>query len=197
MTNTKQYTNAALEFTGAFNQKRYRFVSDVPAKIIDLRVALIEEEEAEYTSALAAQDKLEALDGLCDLTYVVAGTMVVCGISAAPFSAAANLYHPPTISTLIDTFISELQLAIPCHKRATKYANDLLQALDRIGYPTLPQAYHVVHANNMAKLWSFPPTDPTLLTTRYKDRFLVKNAQGKVIKPPNHKRPDLSQFLLT
>ena len=192
--NTKTYYAAVSEFTKAFAQRRFRFVSDVPTKVLELRISLIEEEEAELQKGIREDSKVEILDGLCDLVYVVVGTMIVCGISAEPFSATTK-HDYNQIWKSIDALVSELRLGIPCHKRSTRYANDLLQALDRAGYPNLPKAFQVVHQNNMGKLWSHKPEDKTLLVTHYQDKFLVKNSQGKVIKPPGYTRPDLTPFI--
>lgn len=54
---------------------------EVPNKdIIDLRLALMEEELDELTRALYKRDLLGVADGLADLLYVVYGTAVSCGI---------------------------------------------------------------------------------------------------------------------
>jgi predicted HAD superfamily Cof-like phosphohydrolase len=51
----------------------------------DLRAALIEEESTETTMAIRRHDFLAAIDGLCDVLYVVYGTAVSFGIDLEPF----------------------------------------------------------------------------------------------------------------
>lgn len=51
----------------------------------DLRVALIREEAAEAVAAIESGDLVEAIDGLCDLLYVVYGTAVSFGVDLEPY----------------------------------------------------------------------------------------------------------------
>ncbi len=51
----------------------------------DLRANLIEEEARETVEAIRRGDLTEAIDGLCDLLYVVFGTAVAFGIDAQYF----------------------------------------------------------------------------------------------------------------
>jgi len=56
----------------------------------DLRAALIEEEAAETCAAIRAGDLVKAIDGLCDLIYVVVGTALEFGIDLEPFFAEVH-----------------------------------------------------------------------------------------------------------
>lgn len=51
----------------------------------DLRASLIEEEARETVEAIRAGDLVEAVDGLCDLLYVIYGAAVSFGIDLDPF----------------------------------------------------------------------------------------------------------------
>ena len=53
---------------------------DIAHGIRRLRMSLIVEESAELISAMLRNDRIEILDGLCDLEYVVYGTGVSFGI---------------------------------------------------------------------------------------------------------------------
>jgi hypothetical protein len=196
-TNTRHYYNCVKEFTESFGQRRYQFASQLPTPICELRISLIEEEEKEYLAGIAANNRLEMLDGVCDLIYVIAGTAVVCGIKPEPFTATepSNLY---TLERSIDALINELGTVVPCSKRVTRYSNDALQACDGRGIEhgfKLRDAFDVVHANNMDKLWTEPPSDQSLIVHPVRGKYLVKNKTGKVIKPPNHRKPDLFMFI--
>jgi predicted HAD superfamily Cof-like phosphohydrolase len=60
----------------------------------ELRAELIWEEADETYTAIYGGDLVAAIDGLCDLLYVVYGTAVEFGVDLAPFFAevhAANL----------------------------------------------------------------------------------------------------------
>lgn len=50
-----------------------------------LRLGLIFEECEELREAIERDDLVEAIDGACDLIYVVLGTMVSAGVDLAPF----------------------------------------------------------------------------------------------------------------
>lgn len=51
----------------------------------ELRASLIEEEAKETVDALRSGNLVEAIDGMCDLLYVVFGTAVTCGLDLEPF----------------------------------------------------------------------------------------------------------------
>jgi predicted HAD superfamily Cof-like phosphohydrolase len=50
-----------------------------------LRAALIREEAAEAVAAIESGNLVEAIDGLCDLLYVVYGAAVSFGVDLEPF----------------------------------------------------------------------------------------------------------------
>lgn len=51
----------------------------------ELRAALIEEEARETCEAIRRGDLVEAIDGMCDVMYVVLGTAIEFGVDLAPF----------------------------------------------------------------------------------------------------------------
>lgn len=51
----------------------------------ELRCQLIQEEVAETLQAIQENDLVEAIDGLCDVLYVVIGTAVAFGVDIEPF----------------------------------------------------------------------------------------------------------------
>ena len=57
----------------------------------ELRAKLIEEEAKETADAIRANDLVEAIDGMCDLLYVVFGTAVEFGIDIQPFFDEVHL----------------------------------------------------------------------------------------------------------
>jgi len=195
MTNTETYFYLVKEFMKAFDQRCYRFTSDVPDKTLKLRADLIDEEDKEYDEARNKGDKIGILDALCDLAYVTAGTMITCGLMPIPYSAKTNktlVSMDPEASYTIE----ECRLGIPCHKRMYRYSNRLLAKIDDLGYAmNLIEAFKVVHENNMSKLWTARPDDKELIVIPKGQKFLVKNKNGKVVKPPCHVPPDLSRFI--
>ena len=198
MTNTQLYYSLVKEFHTQFAVKSFSAPSKVPPKVADSRIRLIEEEEREYNVALAAKNKLETLDGLCDLCYVVAGSMHVFGIQPIPYSA----HSPQTATTIIrevTAVVDELGLTMPCIKRLTRHTNELIQLIDDIGLSIatdFPAAYQAVHENNMEKLWPRRPENPELIIAPARNgKYLVRDKNLKIIKPPDHKKVDLTPFV--
>lgn len=58
---------------------------NVDRKVLLLRARLILEELGETAQALHEDKELEFIDGLCDLSYVVLGTAVTCGVLLPDF----------------------------------------------------------------------------------------------------------------
>lgn len=200
MSNTETYCALVSTFIRTFEQKCYRFTSDVPDSVLTLRAKLVDEELTEYNEALRALDKLEMLDALCDLTYVVAGTLLVCGLKPIPHTSNGTNYKliwavEPHISNIVD----ECSQTLPCHKRMFRWCTNALIALDNVGYKLhMYEAFQKVHTNNMLKLWRKPPFDDINLTATQKGprAWLVRNKYGKIIKPLNHPKVDLREFIV-
>ena len=69
-----------------FHRKFDQTIGDTPALNDSMfRADLIEEEAKETVDNLRAGNLIEAIDGMCDLLYVVYGTAVTMGIDLEPF----------------------------------------------------------------------------------------------------------------
>ncbi len=195
MTNTEYYFIAVKQFMTTFDQRMYRFTSDVPETVLDLRASLIEEELLEYEEALRINNRLELLDGLCDLVYVVAGTIAACGLTVVPFTNTKD-NKEYSVEPYVSNVVEECQKPVPCHKRMYRVANECLGRLETIGTKMrLAEAFNEVHRNNMEKLWKEKPSDANLIAIAKGNKWYVRNKQGKIVKPVNHPRPNLAKFL--
>ena len=67
-----------------------------------LRLNLIKEELQELEEALEARNKVEVLDALCDLLYVVLGAVIALGY-AKIFNQAFNRVHVSNLSKACDS----------------------------------------------------------------------------------------------
>lgn len=197
MTNTQLYYASVAQFMRTFNQKCYTATSKTPESVRHFRGDLIEEEYNEYRAGCKSDNRLEMLDGLCDLVYVAAGTLLTFGLQVIPYSAKAPIIENHLEAEALNA-IDECYQPIPCHKRCYAAMNKLLIRADQIGKKfNLPEAFRVVHENNMDKLWKSMPTgDGLIAIPKGEKKWLVKNSEGKVIKPPNHPRPDLKKFIV-
>lgn len=69
-----------------FHQAMDQTIGDSPQiRDSELRANLIEEEAAETVEAIRRGDMVEAIDGMCDLLYVVYGTAVAFGVDIQHF----------------------------------------------------------------------------------------------------------------
>lgn len=66
-----------------------------------VRLHLLQEELSELAHGLAANDIIECLDALCDLRYVLDGTVLALGL-AGTFSEAFDEVHSSNMSKLDD-----------------------------------------------------------------------------------------------
>lgn len=60
---------------------------------IDLRVKLIQEEAAELCAAMKTRNEVEAMDGICDLLYVVFGAALDMGFEAVLENAFREVHR--------------------------------------------------------------------------------------------------------
>lgn len=194
----KNYAQAVSQFNAAFEVKEYEQLVNVPERVFKLRAALIEEELKEYEKALEEKNRLEQLDGLVDIIYVVTGAAVICGIAVPPKHYDGSLAQQHEVGDC-DWVVEELRSETPCIKRLTPYVAWALYGLEHTGAREgfkIPEAFNAVHKNNMAKLWDEKPKDPELVyALRPYNKWLVKNKAGKVIKPPGHTKVDLRAFI--
>lgn len=87
-----------------FHEKAGAAIANAPVKVVwpeilNLRIALIEEELGELHQAMRAHDAVEIADAIGDLLYVVLGTAVSCGIDIEPIFEEI---HRSNMSKFID-----------------------------------------------------------------------------------------------
>lgn len=116
------------EFYVAFNQEKYINNKDITQDRLDLREKLLFEEINEYIKAFNKFDKVEMLDGLCDVIYIGVGTYLELYGYDETFNKFNNPYTPLVL--------------------LVGYLFDLLN-INRI---TFNKAFKEVHKSNMSKL---------------------------------------------
>ncbi len=194
---TKEMTDMVREFMKVFDQSIYPTVQQTPCEVALLRSNLITEEAKEYSRAPWKSE--EELDAICDLLYVVIGTNITMSVPVIPILAVTvpvskkiNLWNN------VLNITQDLDCRFPCANIQFKELNDLTKLLIAIatgtGYKLLP-AFTAVHAKNMSKLWQHPPEGKDLIIVPKGTRWLVKRADGKVVKPPTFTPPDLKAYL--
>lgn len=185
-------------FMEAYEQPCYAAPERTPPETALLRGTLIEEEIREYDRA--PYNSIEELDGLCDVLYVVIGSNIAMGVPLQPPVGETQKWLPMKrrLYPMAIKCIQDLYCRFPCMKTQTAELNRIISAAVNIGVAAgynLASAFQAVHNSNMAKLWPEPPTDRTLRWKRTKYGILVKDINGKVIKPANFIPPDLTPFM--
>jgi len=190
---TNIYYQSVSEFMRTFDQHTYPTTLKTPAKLLQFRGDLIDEEYLEYLKAQKFDNLTEQLDGLCDLIYVTAGTLITCGLQCVPISTGR------TLASLVNDCVDECYQPRPCHQRLYEACNMLITRIEAEakGKFDLLGAFKTVHENNMEKLWPHNPEKPGFVVTKKGDRWLVKNLEGKVIKSAGHTKPNLAPFILS
>lgn len=188
------------EFALAFGQT----VLDKPGypghEVALLRLQLIQEELSELTHAFAAGDLVKALDGLCDLQYVLDGTYLAFGLAdmKKDIPRQGTTTDKPTFPSLSNRIeliarcqmelagISLGMVAYVDHDLLVDSLNNFQRALNDCFlycgcYHIKNNAVVEVHRSNMTKLG--PDGKPII------------NAAGRVMKPEGYSKPDLERFL--
>jgi hypothetical protein len=172
-----------------------------------LQSTLVTEEFAEFTQSRQRVDKLDAL---CDLAYVIAGGFIACGYRGRELENCENIHDRPFIAVIPDA-AKRLRDA-SCEGGCLRDVGSALFVVCRtgrrlFGAGTFLNAFLAVHDNNMAKLWTaeqydreFNAAEMTAVKVSISqgslpDRWLVKRkSDGKVIKPSDFVKVDLTAF---
>jgi len=162
----------------------------------ELRIALHNEELGELRQAIADNNKVEILDGLCDLVYISCGTMLYF-----ENKSNAKVYGIPEYS-LVYTSINELICsAIDYPLNSICNCNICIEIAKCYNLP-LDWAFAQVHYNNMKKVWTKEQVEALPADCLYaikqlgENEYAVKSQQGKLLKPPGHAKPDLDPMNL-
>lgn len=184
----------------------------VPKKFSDLRAKLIAEELTELNHALDGDDRREILDGILDVIYVTAGTCVVLGVPKFEPQAAYDevLKQLPTIKGELSVLRAQAAIYLTTNAQqfsytaAKDYLNNLYQFcvfLARELGLEIDDNFLAVHNNNMAKVWPLldankfvdsKADDGYTLEELPNGMAIVRDGGGKVVKPRNHPKPELS-----
>lgn len=75
------YCAIVYDFQARFGQAYYGPIREMPASVASLRKKLLLEELTELITAIDAGDAEEVLDALCDMQYVLSGTINALGMT--------------------------------------------------------------------------------------------------------------------
>ena len=154
-----------------------------------LRMALFEEEYQEFHTAFQHSDKVEQVDAICDMLYILHGTLL-------EFGSVTCLYdtkYDKEISNDIDRFITCLRLF------STGNINE---------EPLIRQAFSEVHRSNMSKFF-VEGRDEFTVSSLYdeasnnnwcfrnptKGVWYFEDSSGKLRKPNKYSPPDIKSIV--
>lgn len=164
---------------------------------------LISEEFIELTEATT---RIDRLDAMCDLLYVAQGAVLSVGLRGDAYKTFG--INKPLTKAVTDA-VFQLRKTSPCQAGCRNDTTSLAVTMLRAGNAMFtPEkfigAFTAVHENNMAKLWTEDdlkhlPADctqkPKVLGLN-NVRFLVRRKEdGKIMKPPQHKKVDLTPYV--
>jgi len=196
---TQQMSADVREFMIAFDQPFFPTAEATPCEVSTLRSSLIKEEEREFNAAPV--HSVDELDAICDLLYVTVGTALTVGVDIAEYrSGQLALSYPAkqSIWNVVLPVTQDLDSRFPCTRIQQAGLNAIVRRMIDVGALMgykMREAFAEVHRSNMTKLHNGPHPETFYKCTKKGDKWLVKRADGKVVKPATFQPPNLLPYL--
>lgn len=148
-TETMDYQGMVAEFMKASGQVVNTVPTEMTTELAQLRYNLYIEEVQELKAAVEANDRVEQLDALVDITYILCGTANTIG---RPLNDAVGevykdrvhwLYGMYTIDDMLSKSVGEIYSSTLCIGRAKAWLGFTQE--------TFNEAFRRVHVSNMSK----------------------------------------------
>ena len=188
------------EFREQFDQPIVKFFNDYNHAQAALYGRLIAEELNEYEIARSRVDRLDAIG---DLTYVIFGAAASTGVPPYAYKGVWLKANPaykmplPATSRLVNILSNPHPKLLPLINAITNAYYEMEQAAAVAGVKLLPLVEEI-HFSNMSKLWTAHEVEELpseFVATKKGANYLVKRkADGKVIKSPSYRPPSLENF---
>lgn len=182
-----------LEFQRYYNVSMKSWANVQPMDLLSRETL----QREEFDELCAALNSTQELDALLDMAYITAGTIVTLGLRFStgmvqPLALAQAEFcrclrdNPPKLRCL--------------NRAANNHFNAVVETgVKKFGAVNFFEAFNEVHNTNMLKGW----TNDDMLTIDKNSQFkyfhrppvtVVKRLDGKIMKPPSWKAPDLERF---
>jgi len=169
----------------------------------ELAKTLIMEEFEEYEEAAVLT--IDHFDALVDLLYVALNGYAYLAINPEPHLIAVTCKQPtkfnlaPYVAQTAHRLIMRPLCIDECKKSLDNLVANLVFAAGVNNF-NLDAGFDIVHASNMTKLWTkaeLATIDQTYTWTYTPalDLYTVKRPDGKVVKPPSFRPPDLTDLV--
>lgn len=221
--NTNRFLYAVAEFHKVMNHRQPEpILPDLKdSKINDLRPSLIKEELFELRDAVDDQNRLEQLDALCDIQYVLSGSVLDWGYRTmfGQYTIAVDMRPLRDVTRHIAQMIGIAnRMGVSAHyEYSMQVLNDLVElqskllvAVNHLGFAEVfAQAFEVVHSNNLGKIWSeeqmrASQAEPGFLESmginsitfdKSPSGWIARRGDGKVLKPKGFTKVSLERFV--
>lgn len=216
----KTYLQLVAEFHEAF---RYRQPEPVAPDLSDkatneLRPKLIIEELHEFKDAIRDNNRIEQLDALCDLQYVLSGAVLAWGYRRM-FENHKILINLSKIRDMdghiaaMMGFTATLEIAAwrGYEAQVFTYLEMIQRRLTQTVYnlkfqDVFGDAFAEVHRSNLSKIWKSEdveywkcsPRSDTWIDIQFENTsggYIGRRADGKIIKSPSYSPADLARFV--
>lgn len=216
--NTRKFLTQVSEFHEAM---RYRWPEPKSPDLTDpatnkLRPELIREELMETHNAIESGNREEQLDGLCDTQYVISGSVLAWGFREMSLARTTTVtlrkIHDLSGHTAAMLGIARQIEGAANHMFAMQVLNLLCELQSRLntlvyhlGFSQcFDEAFDVVHANNLGKIWKQSDVDAHMDGTKLVDGalrfeatnggYVARRADGKILKPWGFTKVSLGRF---
>jgi hypothetical protein len=164
-----------------------------------LRIDLLMEEIREYLDAKHVGNRVEMLDGLCDMQYVLSGAALAWGLQG--YINGSNVGY----RNIEDELVELTEMKTPSLSLLKMQLGLMNEVLGWGFTDVFRDAFTEVHRSNMSKMW----TDQDVIDGREialksivypvaeRDgrKWVVKRKDGKILKPKSYSPANLIQFL--
>lgn len=189
------------EFHLAFDHPVHDTPNFGDEKLNELRINLLLEEVTELNDALDAENRVDTLDALCDIQYVLSGAALAWGI---PGYVDCNWNFVSSLGFHVETLVDSKSLTLD----AANLQKALLSEVREHRFEfVFWKAFEECHSSNLSKMWTEEECDKMetqemrdciTSVARMRDdgrRFIVKRPDGKIIKSPSYSPANFSQFV--
>lgn len=182
------------EFHDTFGVVAPRLWDDVSNATALARRTLHDEEFKEY---IAAEDDIDILDALVDMEYIAAGSQHLLALKRPAFDNS-----PQTLMFYQQRLMDELNKSQLCQSGLTNTLANFRHKIELVAEDAeydFHGAFLAVHETNMRKQWTkaqleLMPAGSTSTHTSF-GMYVVKRADGKILKPPGWLPPALARYV--
>lgn len=175
-----------------------------------LRPELMREEIHELREAIRVNNRVETLDALCDIQYVLSGSVIDWGLRPmfenTPGTISLRKIHDMDahIAAMLGLvnmckIAAEMGFGLQVFTHLRKLQERVTEAVWHLGFsPVFDEAFKVVHENNMCKLWDAVEVSECADSYSFEQGpfgYIARREDGKIMKPAGFQKVTLERFV--